>query len=67
MKRGKKREKKKEEGIFLVEACYCKRCGGLLTSKEGIEAGYGHVCKQKVIEEQPDPNQITFSELEGSE
>ena len=32
---------------FVIKARRCKRCGGLLTSKQAVLDGYGHVCKQK--------------------
>lgn len=35
--------------IFTVKARRCKRCGGLLTSKQAVEDGYGHVCKMKAL------------------
>lgn len=36
---------------FRIKARRCKRCGGLLTSKQAVEDGYGHVCKQRAAEE----------------
>lgn len=33
--------------IFMVKARRCKRCGGLLTSREAVADGYGHICKMK--------------------
>lgn len=33
--------------IFTIKARRCKRCGGLLTSQQAVEDGYGHVCKMK--------------------
>ncbi|MCD8311249.1 MAG: hypothetical protein LUD43_01915 [Firmicutes bacterium] len=52
--------------IFTIKARKCKRCGGLLTSKQAVEDGYGHVCKMKARAEaeaaRPDPNQITLFE-----
>ena len=60
--------------IFMVKARRCKRCGGLLTSKQAVEDGYGHVCKMKAHAEaeaaKPDPNQMTlfpFLDLEEPE
>ena len=47
----------------MVKARRCKRCGGLLTSKQAVEDGYGHVCKMKVHAEEaakPDPNQMSL-------
>ena len=40
-------ETEKTSGVFLVKARRCKRCGGLLTSKQAVEDGYGHICKMK--------------------
>lgn len=58
--------------IFTIKARRCKRCGGLLTSKQAVEDGYGHVCKMKTQAElraaMPDPNQISlFEALEAEE
>lgn len=33
--------------VFIIKARRCKRCGGLLTSKQAVADGYGHVCKIK--------------------
>lgn len=42
-----------EPETFIIKARRCKRCGGLLTSRQAVLDGYGHVCKQKAaIEEQ---------------
>lgn len=53
-----------QDDIFTIKARRCKRCGGLLTSKQAVEDGYGHVCKMKAEAEiraaQPDPNQISL-------
>ena len=54
--------------IFTIRARRCKRCGGILTSKQAVEDGYGHTCKMKEKAEReereiPD-NQITFFEKE---
>lgn len=49
---------------FIIKARRCKRCGGLLTSKQAVKDGYGHVCKMRAKEEeqakQPDPNQLSL-------
>ena len=37
-----------EDEIFTIKARRCKRCGGILTSKQAIQDGYGHVCKMKI-------------------
>lgn len=61
-----------DDEIFTVKARRCKRCGGLLTSKQAVEDGYGHVCKMKSEAErkaaEPDPNQLTlFDAFEAEE
>lgn len=40
-------EEKNLTEVFMVKARRCKRCGGLLTSKQAVADGYGHVCKMK--------------------
>lgn len=60
-----------QDEIFTVKARRCKRCGGLLTSKQAVEDGYGHVCKMKTKAEieaaTPDPNQLTLFDTFESE
>ena len=65
---------KNEGEIFMVRARRCKRCGGLLTSRQAVADGYGHTCKLKERGEyesrQQLPGQIAFpwaEEMEGSE
>lgn len=54
--------------IFEIKATRCKRCGGILLSKFGLQNGMGHVCKRKADEEAAaaaiDENQCTFFDLE---
>lgn len=38
--------------LFTITARRCKRCGGLLTSDQGIRDGYGPCCLKKIQEEQ---------------
>lgn len=38
--------------LFTITARRCKRCGGLLTSDQGIRDGYGPCCLKKMQEEQ---------------
>lgn len=45
-------DNKVEDEIFVIKARRCKRCGGLLTSVQGVKDGYGHTCKKKAEEEQ---------------
>lgn len=47
-------DRDREDGIFTIHARRCKRCGGLLTSKKGIQYGYGPCCLQKVRQEERD-------------
>lgn len=52
---------KKEPETFLVEATRCKRCGGLLTSEEAVNNGYGHTCmKREKAEEEEKKSQISI-------
>lgn len=48
--------------IFEIKARRCTRCGGILTSKYGLQNGMGHSCKQKYDAEHApiDKNQITL-------
>lgn len=38
--------------VFTIPARRCKRCGGLLTSKQGLRDGYGPCCLQKMRREE---------------
>ena len=38
--------------VFMVRARRCKRCGGLLTSRQAVADGYGHTCLMKERGEQ---------------
>jgi len=38
--------------IFNVPARRCKRCGGILTSEQGLRDGYGPCCLKKIREEE---------------
>jgi hypothetical protein len=50
--------------IFEIKARRCSRCGGILTSKYGLQNGMGHSCKQKYDAEHAplDENQMTMFE-----
>lgn len=37
--------------IFTIQVRRCRRCGGILTSDQGLRDGYGHTCKMKAAEE----------------
>lgn len=41
-----------QDGIILIQARRCKRCGRLLTSKEAVERGYGCQCAEKARKEE---------------
>ena len=41
-----------DQDIFTIKARRCKRCGGILTSKQGIRDGYGPCCLQKIWQEE---------------
>lgn len=60
-----------KDEIFTVTARRCKRCGGLLTSKEAVSEGYGHVCKQKMLGEEnankPIDGQMSFMDKKSEE
>ena len=59
-----------DDEVFLVKARRCKRCGGLLTSKQAVADGYGHVCTMKELGElerqRPLDGQITFTDMEDT-
>ena len=59
----------KEEEIFTIKACRCKRCGGILLSDYGLKHKMGHVCKAKYDLENSsiDENQITFDDILSEE
>lgn len=59
------KDKDRELDTFMIQACRCRRCGGLLTSKEGVRNGIGHVCRMKALREMPDPNQVTVFDVLG--
>ena len=42
----------KEMNIFTIRARRCKRCGGILTSEQGLRDGYGPCCLRKAREEE---------------
>lgn len=41
-----------DQDIFTIKARRCKRCGGILTSKQGIRDGYGPCRLQKIQQEE---------------
>jgi hypothetical protein len=40
--------------VFTIPARRCKRCGGLLTSSQGLRDGYGPCCLRKIKQEEAD-------------
>lgn len=40
--------------IFQVPARRCKRCGGILTSDQGLRDGYGACCLKRMKEDEAD-------------
>lgn len=40
--------------IFRVPARRCKRCGGILTSEQGLRDGYGACCLKRMKEDEAD-------------
>lgn len=55
-----------EVEVFWIRATRCKRCGGILVSEKAVKLGYGCVCYEKARPRtaEPDPDQMTFDELE---
>lgn len=57
-----------KNGVFVIQACRCKRCGGLLTSAQGLRDGYGPCCLRKIKQEEAEREmakmQVTFFDLE---
>ena len=37
--------------IFTIPARRCKRCGGILTSQQSLQSGYGPGCLRKMQQE----------------
>ena len=55
--------------VFTIPARRCKRCGGLLTSKQGLRDGYGPCCLQKMRQEEAERKMAEnqYSLFEGLE
>lgn len=57
--------------VFLIAARRCKRCGGILTSEQGLRDGYGPCCLRKMQEEERQKREeariITLFDLEKEE
>lgn len=43
-----------KDEVFNIPARRCKRCGGLLTSSQGLRDGYGPCCLKKIRQEEED-------------
>lgn len=41
-----------DDDVFTIKARRCKRCGGLLTSSQAIQDGYGPCCLRKMRQEE---------------
>ena len=62
------------QGVFMIKARRCKRCGRLLTSPQAVDLGYGCQCAAKAREEkrerEPLPGQMSildYFKQEGEE
>lgn len=42
----------KSNEVFKIAARRCRRCGGILTSAQGLRDGYGPCCLRKAQEEE---------------
>ena len=60
-----------DDEVFTIPARRCKRCGGLLTSAQAIQDGYGHTCKMKArceaLAREEAKNQITLFDMEEND
>lgn len=54
--------------IFSIPARRCKRCGGILTSQQSLQSGYGPGCLRKMQQEQKEKEEqdrlVTLFDLE---
>ena len=54
--------------IFSIPARRCKRCGGILTSQQSLQSGYGPGCLRKMLQEQKEKEEqdrlVTLFDLE---
>lgn len=57
--------------VFQIAARRCKRCGGILTSEQGLRDGYGPCCLRKMQEEERQKREearlMTLFDLEKEE
>lgn len=57
--------------VFQILARRCKRCGGLLTSAEAIQNGYGPCCLRKMRKEEREKeeakNQCSLFDMQDTE
>lgn len=47
-----------DKEVFTISARRCRRCGGLLTSAQGIRDGYGACCLRKMKQEAADRREL---------
>lgn len=45
-------QKMEQKDIFTIPARRCQRCGGILTSEQGLRDGYGPCCLKKLRQEE---------------
>lgn len=59
-----------QNDVFTIPARRCKRCGGLLTSAQAIQDGYGHTYKMKARKEalarEEMKNQVSLFDMDSS-
>ena len=57
--------------VFKIAARRCRRCGGILTSAQGLRDGYGPCCLRKMQEEERQKREearlMTLFDLEKEE
>lgn len=57
-----------DKETFSIPARRCKRCGGILTSQQSLESGYGPGCWRKMQREQKEKEEqarlVSFFDLE---
>lgn len=60
-----------KDAVFTIPARRCKRCGGLLTSEQGLRDGYGPCCLRKIRREEAqremEKMQVSLFDLEGED
>ena len=60
-----------KDTVFTIPARRCKRCGGLLTSAQGLRDGYGPCFLRKIRQEEArremEKMQVSLFDLEGED